>query len=139
MPYLCHPTQKLLENEAFLPKAFLPGTRLPSLNSLKEQGGSKRKSANGTRTLGYIRAVPVPTRESVMKVYHKEFAEMYKQMASLCERQEREGWQSHEVKHWATFVQLSLWTLSHNKDNHPVQLKALAEYTDNFERARSQL
>lgn len=72
-----------------------------------------------------------------MTVHHKEFWRMHKEMLAWCARQEREGWQSPEVKHWANFVRFCLWSLAHNKDIHPGQLSALAEYTGKLEQARS--
>lgn len=70
-------------------------------------------------------------------VHHKEFWEMHQQMKTWCERQERDGWQSPEVKKWATFVKSSLWTLAQNRFNPPVLVSALAEYMANLERAKS--
>lgn len=62
---------------------------------------------------------------------------MHQQMRAWCVRQERDGWQSPEVKHWATFVVLSLWALAQNEDNPPVVVAALAEYTVKLAQAKS--
>lgn len=64
---------------------------------------------------------------------------MHKAMTAWCARQDREGWQSDEVRRWATFVRLSLWGLSQHEDAPPVLRDALTQYMANLERAKSAL
>lgn len=66
MPLLCHQHTNEANIAGFLLLAISSKEIVWVPKSLKEQCGLVRKSMNGTRTFGYIRAVSVPAKEASM-------------------------------------------------------------------------
>lgn len=80
---------------------------------------------------GFAQAISKFSRTS------KEFAALHRTMKAWVARQQRDGWQSAEVEHYATRVLCGLWACAHNNPVHPVLLQSLAEDTEALARARA--